>query len=58
MAKPASTGVLNRKIIVVPCIVNSSLYVPAPRIDASGVVSCTRMIRAWIPAMKKNTNAV
>ncbi len=49
---------LNRKIIVVPCMVNSSLKLDGPSTFCSGAASWVRMANAWRPARKKNTNAV
>ncbi len=49
---------LNRKIIVVPCIVKNSLYASGLRTPMSGPASCTRMTSATIPETKKKANAV
>ena len=47
-----------RKIIVVPCIVNSALYVSALTTAPCGRASCSRMINASMPPMIKKPNAV
>src|SRR6478609_529506 len=48
-------GTTNRKIIVVPCIVNSSLYVLGSRRVLSAWLSCRRMSSASTPPSMKKT---
>jgi hypothetical protein len=48
-AKPARIGMTTRKIIVVPCIVMTSLYEFFVRNFSPGVASCERMRIARIP---------
>src|ERR1043166_4887166 len=47
-----------RKIMVVPCIVNSELNVSALTSVLSGFISWTRMMSASIPPIRKKRNAV
>src|SRR5438876_6174320 len=56
--RPSSSGITTRKIMVVPCIVKSSLYVPAARKVLSGRASWTRRSSASTPPTRKNTSAV
>ena len=42
-----------RKIIVVPCMVNSWLYMRAVTKSLSGRASCVRMARASTPPIRK-----
>ena len=51
-------GMIARKTIVVPCIVNSSLNRCAPTRVLSGAASCSRMIRASMPPTRKKMNAL
>src|SRR5437763_1132170 len=48
-------GTTNRKIIVVPCIVNSSLYVFGSRRVLSAWLSCRRISSASVPPRRKKT---
>src|SRR3954470_22324481 len=50
------TGTTNRKIIVVPCIVKSWLYVCGCRNVLSDCDSCTRMSSASTPPRRKKAN--
>src|SRR3954447_3143589 len=50
------TGTTNRKIIVVPCIVNSSLYVCGVSRSLLGTASCRRISRASTPPRMKKPN--
>ena len=43
--------------MVVPCIVNSALNVPAVTTALLGWASCSRMMSASIPPMRKNAKA-
>ncbi len=56
MARPAIIGTTNRNTIVVPCIVNSWLYVCGLTSVFSGAPSCRRIISASAPPRMKNTN--
>src|ERR1041384_4591709 len=47
-----------RKIMVVPCIVNSEFNVSALTSVLSGFISWTRMMSASIPPIRKKRNAV
>ena len=58
LKKAADNGINARKIIVVPCIVNSSLNVSALTKSLSGFMSCQRISIASRPPISKNTNAV
>ena len=49
-------GTTNRKIIVVPCIVNSSLYVLGSSSVLFAWLSCRRMSSASVPPRMKKTN--
>ena len=51
-------GTTNRKIIVVPCSVNSALYVAGVRNVLSGAPSWTRISSASTPPIRKKTNVV
>ena len=57
-ARPAQNGTMKRKIIVVPWIVNSSLYAFRVTTCSFGVASCARIRSARIPPAAKNTSAV
>src|SRR3954454_7108715 len=50
------TGTTNRKTIVVPCIVMSSLYVCGVSSVLSAWLSCSRMSSASVPPSRKKTN--
>ena len=54
----AESGMMARKIIVVPCIVNSWLYVSGDRKVFSGVPSWIRSSNASIPPIRKKKKAV
>ncbi len=54
--KPARIGIETRKIIVVPCIVNSCSYVFASTIVGPGYASSVRIRSARTPAMRKKKN--
>jgi hypothetical protein len=54
----ADSGMMARKIIVVPCIVNSWLYRSGDRNVFSGVPSWMRSSSASMPPIRKKKNAV
>ena len=54
----ADSGMIARKIIVVPCIVNSWLYVSGDRKVFSAVPSWMRSSSASTPPIRKKKNAV
>ena len=54
----ALSGMIARKIMVVPCIVNSWLYVSGARKVLFGDPSWIRSSRASIPPIRKKKNAV
>ena len=54
----AESGITPRKIMVVPCMVNSWLNRSADTRVLFGRISCRRMISASRPPNKKNRNAV
>src|SRR3954470_8421399 len=56
--KADDNGITTRKTIVVPCIVNSSLYVVAERMRPFGWASCSRTNRASTPPMMKKAKAL
>src|SRR5438067_5937644 len=56
--KPARIGTITRKIIVVPCIVRTSLYVFFVSTLSFGVASCARINTASRPPTTKKTSAV
>ena len=58
MKNAADIGITNRKIIVSPCIVKTSLYVAAFKSVPSGCASCDRINSASMPPTMKKTNAV
>jgi hypothetical protein len=58
LPKPARTGTTTRKIIVVPWIVNSSLYDSFVMKPSSGVASCVLMSSASTPPTRKKTPEV
>jgi len=54
----ADSGMIARKIMVVPCIVNIWLYISAVRILPFGYISCQRMSPASTPPTMKKKSAV
>ena len=54
----ALSGMIARKIMVVPCIVNSWLYVSGLRNVLSGFASWIRISSASSPPSRKKKNAV
>ena len=58
LPKPARIGTTTRKIIVVPCIVMTSLYEFFVRKLSLGVASWARINTASSPPTTKNTRAV
>jgi hypothetical protein len=54
----ALSGMIARKIMLVPCIVNSWLYVSGSRKLLSARASWTRMSSASSPPSRKKKNAV
>ena len=58
MKNAADIGITNRKIIVSPCIVKTSLYCAAFNTVPSGCASCDRISNASRPPTMKKTNAV
>ena len=54
----ALSGMIARKIMVVPCIVNSWLYVSGDRNVLFGVPSWIRSSSASMPPIRKKTKAV
>ena len=52
------TGTTNRKTIVVPCIVNSALYVWGVSSVLSACPSCRRISSASTPPSRKKTKVV
>ena len=58
MPSPAIIGTTNRKIIVVPWIVNSALYVCGVISVLLGAPNCSRIISASVPPIRKKTNVV
>ena len=54
----ALSGMIARKIMVVPCIVNSWLYVSGARNVLFGEPSCMRMMSASTPPIRKKMKAV
>ncbi len=58
LAKPARIGTTTRKIIVVPCIVITSLYESFVRKSFPAWVSCVRRSSAITPPARKKTSAV
>ncbi len=57
-ANPTNNGVANSSSMIVPCMVNSSLYCWSDTMWLSGPNSCARMIMAISPAIRKNPNDV
>ncbi len=58
LPNPNSIGVAKKKIIAVPCTVNSWLYRSGLTTPASGPISWVRITRAFSPASVKKTAAV
>ena len=58
LANPTNSGVANSSSMIVPCMVNSSLYCWSDTMWLSGPNSCARMIMAIRPAIRKNPNDV
>ena len=58
MLKPESTGKAYKKIIVMPCIVNSWLYCSGVSRVWSGCASWMRKISASMPPTIRKANAV
>jgi hypothetical protein len=54
----ADSGITPRKIMVVPCIVNSWLYISGLTKPCSGFASCQRISSASRPPIRKKRNAV
>ena len=57
-ANPTNSGVANSSSMIVPCIVNSSLYCWSDTMWLFGPISCARMIIAIRPPTRKNPNDV
>ena len=57
-ANPTNSGVANSSSMIVPCIVNSSLYCWSDTTWFSGSKSWSRMIMAISPPAMKNPNDV
>ena len=57
-ANPTNSGVANSSSMIVPCIVNSSLYCWSDTMWVSGPNSWARMIIAITPAARKKPNDV
>ncbi len=58
LANPTNSGVANSSSMMVPCIVNSSLYCWSETMWLSGPNSWIRMIMAIRPAIRKKMNEV
>ena len=58
LKKLALNGIITRKIMVVPCMVNIWLKVSALTKVLSGTESCNRMIPASIPPNSRKMKAV
>src|SRR5690606_9529530 len=58
IATPSSTGMANRNIIRVPCMVNSWLYSSGPTMSCSGSASWVRMSIASTPPTRKKNRPV
>jgi hypothetical protein len=58
LKKAALSGMIARKIMVVPCIVNSALYISALTSCPFGPWSWARMITASSPPTRKKKSAV
>ena len=56
MAKPISTGMANRKIIVVPCSENAWLYCSADSTFMPGRMVWVRIVMAIPAPITKNTS--
>ena len=57
-ANPTNSGVANSSSMIVPCMVNSSLYCWSETTWLSGPNSWSRMIMAIRPPIRKNANEV
>jgi hypothetical protein len=57
LKKATLSGMIARKIMVVPCMVNSSLYVFSFTTPLSGRMSWARMISASMPPSRKKAKA-
>jgi hypothetical protein len=57
-ANPTNSGVANSSSMIVPCMVNSSLYCWSDTRWLSGPSSWARMISAIRPAIRKKANEV
>ncbi len=57
-ANPTNSGVANSSSMIVPCMVNSSLYCWSDTMLLSGPISWARMIIAIAPPTMKNANDV
>ncbi len=57
-AKPTNSGVANSSSMIVPCMVNSSLYCWSDTMCPSGLMSCARITIAMIPPNRKKMNDV
>ena len=57
-ANPMNSGVANSSSMIVPWMVNSSLYTWSDTMWFSGSNSCSRMMIAMIPAIRKKANEV
>jgi cytochrome c oxidase subunit 2 len=53
---PVVIGMMNQKIIVIPCTENSSLNSVGPTRCAFGSISCVRIVSASIPPAPKKTS--
>jgi hypothetical protein len=57
LANPKSTGIAKKKIIVVPCIVNSRLKTCGDTKSLCGYINWIRIRSASTPATTRNRNA-
>ena len=58
LANPTNSGVANSSSMIVPCMVNSSLYCWSDTMVLSGPISWARMIMAIAPPAMKKKNEV
>jgi hypothetical protein len=58
LPKALQTGITNKKIIVVPCMVNSWLYWEAVKRSLLGSASCVLISNAINPPMRKKAMVV
>ena len=58
LVNPTNSGVANSSSMIVPCIVNSSLYCWSDTMWLCGPISWARMIIARMPANRKKQNDV